>query len=68
MESFAPPVSRGTLGVLALLVPRTAERDYQIQLSGSYFNYLYELKPMLEQANVGSALPERLSPGIDTSR
>jgi len=42
-----------TLGVLALLVPRTAERDYQIQLSGPYFNYWYELKPMLEQAKVG---------------
>jgi choline dehydrogenase-like flavoprotein len=42
-----------TLGVLALLVPRTAERDYQIQLNGPYFNYWYELKPMLEQAKVG---------------
>ncbi|CAM4095305.1 GMC oxidoreductase [Paenibacillus alkaliterrae] len=42
-----------TLGVLALLIPRTAEHEYQIQIGASYFDYLYELKPMLEQANLG---------------
>lgn len=44
-----------TLGVLALLAPRTAERDYQIQLYGSYYNYLFELKPMLDEVRVGYA-------------
>lgn len=50
-----------TLGVLALLIPRTLERDYQIQLFGptdftrliDYYHYLYQFKPMFQQSEVG---------------